>query len=230
MKLTTRIAYQFLPAHTWGQIRTDWAMTRRRWRNDKRQAVQLLAGKRDLKLHLGCGTRFANGWVNIDAFEQPQLDLRWDLRDPLPCGGGVAELIYSEHVLEHFEKEDADVLLREAFRLLAPRGRLRLGVPDAALYMSHYAANDREFFHTLRNIGNPVDPLDTPAKVINQMFRMGGAHRFAWDFETLSQELGRAGFVQIVQWSSGHASRTDLCLDDPAHAGETLYVEADKPA
>jgi predicted SAM-dependent methyltransferase len=230
VKLRTRIAYHLLPPHTWGLIRSDWAMTRRRWRNNARDAARLLSGKRSLKLHFGCGTRFAPGWVNIDAFEQPKLDLQWDLRDRLPCEAGVADLIYSEHVLEHFEKEDADVLLAEAFRLLAPGGRIRLGVPDAALYMKNYAANDREFFHTLRNIGNPVQPLDTPAKVINQMFRMGGAHRFAWDFETLSQELARVGFVRIVQCGSGRSSRSDLCLDDPFHAAETLYVEADKPA
>jgi predicted SAM-dependent methyltransferase len=230
MKWTTRIAYHFLPSHTWSQIRNDWALTRRRWRNDRNQAARLLASRRDLNLHLGCGTRITPGWVNIDAFEQPQLDLRWDLRDRLPCEAGVASLVYSEHVLEHFEKEDADTLLREVFRLLVPGGRIRIGVPAAGRYLRHYVGADQDFFHALRTIGSPVQPLDTPLKVINQMFRMGGAHRFAWDFDTLSQELARAGFVQIGQWASGESSRADLCLDDPAHALETLYVEADKPA
>src|SRR5216684_899766 len=137
MKWTTRCAYQVLPSHTWGQIRSDWAMTRRRWRNNAGQAAQLLDGKRGLKLHLGCGTRATPGWVNIDAFEQPGLDLRWDLRDPLPCDAGAADLVYSEHVLEHFEKEAADAVLREVFRVLVPGGRIRLGVPDAGLYMNH---------------------------------------------------------------------------------------------
>ena len=165
----------------------------------------------------------------FDAFEQPGLDLRWDLRDRLPCEAGVADIVYSEHVLEHLEAEDAVAWLREIFRLLSPGGRVRLGVPDASLYLKAYAAGDREFFRSLRNIGNPVLPLDTPIKVINQMFRMGGAHRFAWDFETLSQQLAVTGFVTIRQWLSGQASRADLCLDDPAHAPETLYVEAEKP-
>lgn len=229
MKWTTRLAYQVLPPATWSRIRTDWAMARRRWRNDRRRAARMFAGKRGLKLHLGCGSRAMPGWVNVDAFEQLGLDLRWDLRDALPCESGIADLVYSEHVLEHFEPEDADALLREVFRLLAPGGRIRIGVPDAALYLNQYGAGNREFFHTLRNIGNPVDPLDTPIKVINQMFRMGGAHRFAWDLETLAQHLTLAGFVGVASWPSGRSSRADLCLDDPMHAAETLYVEANKP-
>jgi hypothetical protein len=79
------------------------------------------------------------------------------------------------------------------------------------------------------NIGNPVSALDTPIKVINQMFRLGGAHPYAWDFETLSHELAGAGFTDIGRWSSGQSSRPELCLDDPSHAPETLYVEAEKP-
>jgi hypothetical protein len=60
------------------------------------------------------------------------------------------------------------------------------------------------------------------------MFRMGGAHRFAWDFETLAKELSAAGFRNIRRYASGESSLPDLCLDDPAHAFETLYLEADQ--
>jgi predicted SAM-dependent methyltransferase len=165
----------------------------------------------------------------VDAFEHPGLDLRWDLRDALPCESGIAELVYSEHVLEHLEYDNAAQVLQEVYRVLAPAGRLRLGVPDAGLYMTAYAAGDRQFFITLENIGNPVSRLDTPIKVINQMFRMGGAHRYAWDFETLSCEIRRIGFINVARWPSGSASLPELCLDAPIHAGETLYIEAEKP-
>jgi predicted SAM-dependent methyltransferase len=228
MKLKTRVAYAVLPSHTWGQMRFDWSLNRRRLGNTERRARALLEGHERLHLHLGCGARACSGWVNIDAFEQPGLDLRWDLRDPLPCADGSATLIYSEHVLEHLEYEDARRVLKELYRLLAPDGRLRLGVPDAELYMRAYAAGDHRFFDKLRNIGNPATPLDTPVKVINQMFRMGGAHRFAWDFQTLAQQLQEAGFQVVERWSPGQASRPELCLDDPMHADETLYVEAAK--
>jgi hypothetical protein len=114
--------------------------------------------------------------------------------------------------------------------LLQPGGVLRLGVPDAGLYLRNYAQNKHEFFSALRHLGGAVQPLETPIEVINQMFRMGGAHRFAWDFPTLKLALERVGFTAVAQWPSGKASRDELCLDSPEREFETLYVEATRPA
>lgn len=228
MKLTTRLAYKLLPPATWSDIRKDWALSVRRNRNSRRKTARLLKVE-SAKLHLGCGLRATPGWINIDAFDQAGVDVRWDLRDPLPMESGVAKLIYSEHVLEHFEFDEANALIREMFRVLSAGGRVRLGVPDAELYVQAYVHRDEAFFYGLKNIGNPVDSLDTPIKVINQMFRMGGHHRFVWDFETLSRQLRLAGFTCVGRWTSGQSSIPELCLDDPAHALETLYVEAEKP-
>jgi predicted SAM-dependent methyltransferase len=210
-------------------VLSDLRMSRRRWLNDRRRAERLLARKSGLRLNLGCGERAVPGWVNIDAMDLPGVDLRWDLRDPLPCDSGSVELVYSEHVLEHLEYEDVRPLVAELFRVLGRGGRLRLGVPDAERYLKAYVSQDVAFFEAVCGIGNPAVPLDSPLKVINQMFRMGGAHRYAWDFDTLSSELGRAGFVAMSRWPPGVSARDGLCLDDPSHAIETLYVEADRP-
>ncbi len=230
MKWTTRLALSVLPSQVWDHIRLEWSLTRRRWKNRQDAAARVLNGRVRLRLHLGCGNRVIPGWLNIDACERPALDLRWDLRDPLPCEDGVAELIYSEHFLEHLERADADAFLREVYRLLAPGRLVRLGVPDAGLYLRNYAAGEAEFFARLRHLGGAVQPLETPVEVINQMFRMGGNHRYAWDYETLARAIERVGFVSVRQWKPGEASRPELCLDDPEHAFETLYVEAEKPA
>lgn len=230
MKWTTRIAFRLLPSFVWSQIRLEWSLARRRWFNRRGAARRLLAGQRGLHLHLGCGDRTVPRWLNIDAFERKGLDLRWDLRDPLPCDEGIAELVYSEHFLEHLDRTDAEAFLSEVFRLLRSDGILRLGVPDAELYLRAYAEGRAEFFAGLRHLGGAVEPLTTPVEVINQMFRMGGHHRYAWDFETLTQALRRAGFANVTRWAPGQASRAELCLDDPEHAVETLYVEATKIA
>lgn len=229
MRFTTWIAYKILPSHTWSQIQQEWQLTHRRWRNSRHRAERLLKGKRGLRLHLGCGKRIIPGWINVDGFDQAGFDLRWDLRNAFPCEDGVASMVYSEHVLEHLERPDAEQFLREVFRLLQPRGRLRLGVPDAGLYLRRYAEGNKEFFLAHENLGNPAQRFSTPVEVINQMFRMGGHHRYAWDFETMSSVLERTGFVDVCQWPAGKASRSELCLDDPEHASETLYLEAEKP-
>ncbi|MBK6390598.1 MAG: hypothetical protein IPF70_08520 [Saprospiraceae bacterium] len=53
-----------------------------------------------------------------------------------------------------------------------------------------------------------------------------GAHLFAGDFETMKLTMEQAGLINITQYEPGNASSAKLCLDDPVHAFETLYVEA----
>ncbi|HEY5885099.1 MAG TPA: methyltransferase domain-containing protein [Pyrinomonadaceae bacterium] len=193
----------------------------------ERNVKQLLM-ERGRNLHLGCGDRSSSGWLNVDANGNAGVDLQWDLREPLPFDDSSCRLIYSEHLLEHLMKEDGEELLAECYRLLEPGGRLRIGVPDAELYLRSYVEGRAAFFNELAHLGGAVNRLSTPIDVINQMFRMGGAHRFAWDFEALMNSLRRAGFDSIQRFSPGEASSPKLCLDDPEHAFETLYVEAIK--
>lgn len=75
-----------------------------------------------------------------------------------------------------------------------------------------------------------VIPIETSIDVINQMFRMGGHHLFAWNYQALSASLATTGYQNITRWQSCQASCNEICLDDLVHAFETLYVEAVKPS
>jgi predicted SAM-dependent methyltransferase len=183
---------------------------------------------RTVKLHLGCGKRIMPGWTNIDCFAAEGITYECDFREPLPFSDGAVVMLYSEHVLEHLHESDAYSLLSEMYRILAPGGKIRLGMPDAELFIRAYVENDHSFFEKAQNIGSPTRPLDTRMKIINQMARMGGHHHYAWDFETLRLAMERAGFCHITQGTSGTSRYDGLCLDDPAHAFETLYAEGEK--
>lgn len=91
-----------------------------------------------MKLNLGCGTRFLATWVNLDFRGQPGVRAH-DLRTPLPFSDGTFDVLYHSHVLEHFERGDAQRLLGECHRVLRPGGILRVVVPDleqkARLYL-----------------------------------------------------------------------------------------------
>lgn len=206
-----------------------WCRWANYWSLGRRRVIKKLKQQRMLNIHLGSGSRLVRGWVNIDSLAKDGVDLQWDVRYPLPFQDGAAQMIYSEHLLEHICKEDASSLLEECYRVLEPGGVIRIGVPDAELYLRAYADGGQEFFKGLERLGGAVVPLTTPIDVINQMFRMGGHHLFAWDFSSLSLTLESIGFIGIRRWEPGRASRSEICLDDPSHAFETLYVEASKP-
>jgi predicted SAM-dependent methyltransferase len=233
MKLRTKLAYAVLPPHVWSILKWELKLTHCRWLNVTssvvRQRLKVLRQARHLRLHLGCGKRIISGWVNIDGIEREGTDLQWDLRQKLPFADGSAELIYSEHVIEHLFEEDALRLFYECYRVLEPGGMMRVGVPDAELYLRNYVTGDTAFFKGLERLGGAVVPLSTPMRVVNQMFRMGGHHLFAWDDVTLVSALTSVGFVGIERWGSRESARQAICLDDPSHAFETLYIEVTKP-
>jgi SAM-dependent methyltransferase len=95
---------------------------------DKRQlACHAVSVK---KLNVGCGHRYANGWVNID-FHSEHPEVQWvNLLQRLPFADGTFDVVYSSHVLEHFAPATAEALLRECHRVLKPGGLLRTVLPD----------------------------------------------------------------------------------------------------
>ena len=65
------------------------------------------------KIHLGCGAINLKGFLNIDVIDAPQVDYQADVRrlDFIPDGS--AELVYSSHVLEHFDRNEVPNVLSE---------------------------------------------------------------------------------------------------------------------
>lgn len=178
----------------------------------------------DLLLHLGCGPRIQDGWVNVDQFSFKGAYFA-DLRDPLELTAGAIRHIHCEHMLEHLDREEASRFLGECRRVLAPNGTMRLILPDAEKYLRAYAGEDEAFFFQLRHLGNAVNPLRHPITIINQMFRMGGGHRYAWDFTELTAALTEAGFENIQRSRFGDVE-TEYQIDGPDEwrRHESIYL------
>jgi predicted SAM-dependent methyltransferase len=81
-------------------------------------------------LHLGCGSKHLDGWINIDFVRTPASDVLWNLANPIPLADSCCKYIFHEHVLEHFDVESGARLLEECNRLLMPGGVLRVAMPS----------------------------------------------------------------------------------------------------
>jgi SAM-dependent methyltransferase len=88
-----------------------------------------------VKLHIGCGEKYLEGYVNID---YPQLehsvvkvraDIYHDIRT-LSYPDDSVEEIRSHHLFEHFMRADAIALLMKWRRWLKPKGKLIIETPD----------------------------------------------------------------------------------------------------
>jgi predicted SAM-dependent methyltransferase len=186
----------------------------------QRRRARVLAKRSPLRLDLGSGASPIPSWINVDLVGH-KPDLAWDLSMPLPLADGSVEAIFSEHLLEHLPLATALDLIRECYRLLAPGGTLRVGVPDAGAYLRAYDGDDQSFIETARP-GRPTRLL-----AVREVFQEHG-HRSAYDFQTLALFFETSGFRGVERRASGE-SRIQPCPDTEHRRQETLYVEGIKP-
>jgi len=113
------------------------------------------------KLNLGCGQQVVDGWVNVDyslgarIATTPVLgsllrslglfNVNWDSRIRIhdlstrfPWADGTVDACYTSHTVEHLSREEGAKFVAECFRVLKPRGVLRVVVPDLGFYIRGY--------------------------------------------------------------------------------------------
>ena len=150
-----------------------------------------------MKIHIGCGEKILDGFVNIDARHFPGVDIVTDIRDLGFLGNEKADLIYASHVLEHIGRLEYKNTLKNWFNVIKNKGKLRISVPDLEKVFDHYNKN--------KNL-----------KVL-MGFLYGGQdytynyHYCGWDFTTLKDDLLETGFsfVEKYDWRKTEHSHID---------------------
>lgn len=169
---------------------------RERVRQRNRERLDaLLGGRLPIRLDLGAGGNRLQGWTSCDC--NGWCDLEIDLTEPFPFPDDSVAEIYSSHVLEHFlYPQPLLAVLAESRRVLQPGGRIRIAVPDAAIYLDAYAHPER--FDRERYI-LPITGLTYRTRIdyVNYMAYMAGTHRHLFDRENLPVVLEEAGFREV---------------------------------
>jgi predicted SAM-dependent methyltransferase len=137
------------------------------------------------RLHIGCGTKRLEGWVNIDSQPLPGVDVVTDVSRGLQFSN--VEAIFAEHFIEHLPLAAAIGFLRESWRVMARPGWIRLSTPNLDwVWSSHYAM-----------VGEPEAKRDAALR-LNRAFH-GWRHQFLWNREMLAEALSVCGFAE-VRW------------------------------
>lgn len=163
-------------------------------------------------LNLGAGSHIIEGMLNVDI--SPRADTYVDLTSPIPFEDDTFEFIYSEEVIEHFDRETSQQVLREAFRILAPGGLARFTTPRLEYFVSRF---------------HDEDPTGAD---INEIFYCH-SHRYIYSVRSLSAAMMAAGFVDIrftnYRDPTSVLGRFDTHADRYGHPAEmSLYVEGRK--
>src|SRR5260221_7398704 len=229
---------------------------------------------RHLRLNLGCGLLTHPSWVNVDGSWNARLarhpilrrvlcslgilptekaTVPWspdifvhDIRKPLPFPDCSADAVYASHVLEHLYREQGQNLIREAFRVLAPGGVVRVIVPDLNNIVSEYLGN-RPFgeLSASENALSPGDLLNerllmrwpSPSRrnVVMRVYEAWQdfhSHKWMYDERSLSSLIRSAGFVDVVRRNHSESLIPNISeVEDPGRIqnGAGVCIEGRKP-
>ena len=176
------------------------------------------------RLHVGSGGHHLAGWMNLDIDAAPSVDLAADIRRSLPFRSASVDLIHSEDVIEHVDRDAGQLFLSECHRVLKSGGVMRLLTPDLHLLIERvYLQRDD------RHLAWCSSYLEArgPCEALNMHLRMNGDHRFVYDAELLTDVLEKIGFaVRRVRYNwSPHPELRYLDLRD---FGLNLFLEGTK--
>jgi predicted SAM-dependent methyltransferase len=189
--------------------------------------INKFRASRGLKINLGSRDAFES-WIPLDVRMQCKQGLSWDIRRGLPFADGSVTLIYASHVFEHIDfKFDLPKLLNACRVALSASGKIRIVVPDTALFIDAYLSSDGKKWASLGFKSMPVD-MPTPMCLVNHVFHQDGEHQFGYDYETLKWALENAGFEDIGISTFRGSTHFPASLDLACHEPYSLYVEASK--
>lgn len=156
-----------------------------------------------INLHLGCGNKSIDGFINIDALKTDETDLVLDLKDITKYfSNNSVDYIYACHIIEHLSRHTYQDVLKNLYYILKPGGLIRISVPDFEALAGYYieTKNLNEIRGTL--FGGQKDEFDY--------------HKWTWDFDSLQAELSSVGFNNIKRYdphTTSHANIRDWSID-----------------
>jgi len=227
--------FSLLPRHILMEFTTELKFSWLRWKT--RNTYKRFQGASDLKINIGAGSAGADGWVNIDINSGKNVSCIYDCRHHLPFSDNSVRMIFTEHFMEHIDyTEDVPFFLTECYRVLQPGGVIRIIVPDAEKYVKAYFKRDWEQLAAMSTHINDhhydehfKSKYHAMMEPLNFIFRQGGHHKYAWDYENMAFVLEKYGFKKVKRQQYGQSYIDELAIDQEERANESLYTEAVKP-
>ena len=151
-----------------------------------------------------------------------------DATKGLPVQDETVDVLYSSHMLEHLDRNEADKFLMEAYRILRPGGIIRISVPDIKKQVEQYnKLSDADAFIKRTHLCAPRP------KSLAQRLRLllvgTRHHQWMYDGNSLSCLLQRHGFMKVSVMPGGQTKISNHeSFDLIERVSESVYVEAEK--
>ncbi|UCF49090.1 MAG: methyltransferase domain-containing protein [Thermoplasmatales archaeon] len=154
-----------------------------------------------MKLNIGCGKIYKDGFINLDAFDSTVADRIMTAND-LKFPSNTIEQIQACQLIEHFGLIKTLYVLAEWFRVLKPGGKLLIETPDLEKSFKDFIKGDIE---TRKNILTWIYGTDA----------LGMSHLFCFPTDLLEMLLRKTGFSYIkksfYEKEKNHPTQRIIC-------------------
>jgi len=159
-------------------------------------------------LNAGCGTHYADGWVNTDSWEDPNTrpDVKVVPGEPYPFPDNHFDAVYLGHVLEHIPWPDVPAFLMDMNRMAKPGAPILIVGPDVLRTIKLWAAGLEPWHMVLSTIEHQEANYQPDRE--DEVWE-GAAHHWNCHEERVVELLKRLGFVPI--------SYSQRIPDNPSH-------------
>lgn len=149
-----------------------------------------------IQLYLGSGKRFIPGFTHVDLDNYPHLDYKHDIANLPMFANNSADLIYTSHSFEYFDRTEGEKVLKEWHRILKPGGVLRIAVPDFEAIVKIYLKYNKDLGHK-----GILGPLYGKMLIKEKGKNKTIYHKTTYDFKSLKKVLQSAGFKKIHRYN-----------------------------
>jgi len=139
-----------------------------------------------MKLHIGAGEKYLPGYKHMDVIKRSHIDYVGNASDLSFLEDEVVDEIYACHILEHFNRNEPENVLREWHRVLRKNGILRIAVPSFEAIVAEYMQKK-----------NLMSVLGLLYGGQNYEYNF---HYQAFDFARLEQLLTNVGFTDVCEY------------------------------
>ena len=147
-----------------------------------------------MKLHLGCGMNYLDGWVNIDVMDNAKVDIHSQIEDLDYPDNSIDEILLMA-VFEHFPRHVAIMQLRKFYKWLKNKGIINVLVPDfwGTIKKMQESKSVREQQFWYRHIFGPQDTAQ-----FGTHYDGFDVNKMLWMFQIVGFNEGK--YMMFEQW------------------------------
>lgn len=157
-------------------------------------------------------------------------DILWaDVTRHIPEANGSVDVVYTSHMVEHLDREQALGFFAETRRVLRSGGILRIAVPDVRFHVLNYVqSGDADALVTSLMLTRPR--ASTAREKLRYLWVGDRQHQWMYDGPSLCRLLEVAGFADPRVMESGTTRIPDPgALNLRERSPESVFVEALNP-